>query len=65
MKDYDKLDKGKKLDDRDPVDIAGDDGKYTDLQYSADTDAHVKRTGSLRRAGEGLKKRIGSLRRKS
>lgn len=52
------------IDKRDPVDIAGDEGRYSDLQYAADTDAHVNRTGSLRKASDGLKRRIGSLRGK-
>lgn len=53
MKDYDK---------RDPIAIAGDDAKYTDLQHAADVDAHpVRRHGSLK---EGLKRRVGSLRKK-
>ncbi|KAJ9625913.1 hypothetical protein H2203_004681 [Taxawa tesnikishii (nom. ined.)] len=67
MSDYDKMRDHKQLDTRDPIAIAGDDAKYVDMQHSmgsADTDAFVKRTGSLRRAGEGLKKRIGSLRKK-
>lgn len=50
------------LDQRDPVEIAGGEGRYADLQYAADVDAHpVKRSGSLR---DGIKRRIGSLRKK-
>lgn len=47
----------------DPVHIAGDDGKYVDMELANthDTDAGIRRSGSLR---EGLKKRIGSLRKK-
>lgn len=53
MKDYDK---------RDPIEIAGDDAKYTDLQHAADVDAHPSRKhGSFK---EGLKRRVGSIRKK-
>jgi hypothetical protein len=67
MKDYQKAERDGTLDRRDPVAIAGDDGKYAELEFknsgmSKDADASVRRTGSLRQAGEGLKKRIGSLR---
>ncbi|KAF2163998.1 hypothetical protein M409DRAFT_68224 [Zasmidium cellare ATCC 36951] len=63
MKDYSKKKENGTLDNRDPVHIAGDDAKYADMQFanSHDTDAGVRRSGSLR---EGLKKRIGSLRKK-
>jgi len=63
---------GKNLDPRDPVEIAGGDRRYGDLQDQAevgnhvsgsnakhhDVDSHVDRTSSLRKAGEGLKKRL-------
>jgi hypothetical protein len=67
MKDYHKAERDGTLDRRDPVAIAGDDGKYVDLEYknsgmSKDADASMRRSSSLRHAGEGLKKRIGSLR---
>lgn len=56
------------LDDRDPVRIAGDDGRYADLEIAntKDNDAggNLRRGGSLRAVGDGLKKRIGSLRKK-
>ena len=63
MKDYNKKKANGTLDDREPVHIAGDDGKYAEMEFanSRDTDAGVRRSGSLR---EGLKKRIGSLRKK-
>ncbi|GAB7341585.1 hypothetical protein MBLNU457_7792t1 [Dothideomycetes sp. NU457] len=62
MKDYDKMKERKQLDGRDPIEIAGDDAKYTDLQHAADVDAHPSRKhGSLK---EGLKRRVGSLRKK-
>jgi len=62
MKDYDKMKDRKQLDERDPIEIAGDDAKYTDLQHAADVDAHPnRRHGSLK---EGLKRRVGSLRKK-
>ena len=53
----------KSLDTRDPIVIAGNDAKYTDLQHAADTDAHPTplRKGSIK---EGLKRRIGSIRKK-
>ncbi|THY32058.1 hypothetical protein D6D01_02675 [Aureobasidium pullulans] len=65
MSDYDKQKDRKKLDNRDPVEIAGDDSRYADLVMAADSDAHTQmnRTSSLRKAGEGLKKRL-SLRRR-
>jgi len=60
-RDHNKKDR-KGLDTRDPVEIAGGDARYTDLQHAADVDAHpVQRHGSLK---EGLKRRIGSIRKK-
>lgn len=52
------------LDARDPVDIAGGESKYVDMELAKthDSDANRHRSGSLR---EGLKKRIGSLRKKN
>ena len=55
MKDYHDQERSGTLDRRDPVAIAGDDGKYVDMEI-----ANAKRSGSL----SGLKKRIGSLRKK-
>ncbi|KAF7196772.1 hypothetical protein HII31_01911 [Pseudocercospora fuligena] len=51
------------LDNRDPVDIAGGEGHYVDAEiaHTNDTDSGMRRKGSLR---DGLKKRIGSLRKK-
>lgn len=64
MSDYDKLKDRKQLDNRDPVEIAGGESQYADLVTAADTDAHtMNRTSSLRKAGEGLKKRL-SLRKR-
>lgn len=63
--DYHRAARKGTLDARDPVAIAGDDGKYAELEIAnarASTSDDVKRTGSLRAAGENLKKRIGSLR---
>lgn len=70
MKDYHNAERQGTLDTRDPVEIAGNDGKYVDAEMasyanSRDNDAAVKRTGSLRAAGDSLKKRIGSLRHKN
>lgn len=63
MSDYDKSKKDRKsIDARDPVAIAGDEGRYADLQHAADVDAHpIKRHGSLR---DGLKRRFGSIKKK-
>ena len=67
MRDYHKAERNGTLDPRDPVVIAGGDAKYAELQYANDNSlqSNVKRTGSLRAAGEGLKKRFGSLGKKS
>ncbi|KAF2858791.1 hypothetical protein K470DRAFT_118919 [Piedraia hortae CBS 480.64] len=68
-KDYHQAEQSGKLDQRDPVKIAGDDGKYADMEL-ANAASHETsheapdasgRSGGLR---EGIKKRIGSLRRK-
>ncbi|KAI5243474.1 hypothetical protein E4T42_07303 [Aureobasidium subglaciale] len=64
MSDYDKQKDRKNLDSRDPVEIAGGESHYADLAIANDramatnTDAHMTRTSSLRKAGEGLKKRL-------
>ena len=74
MSSYDARDSRdrKNLDSRDPVEIAGGEGKYQDLQNAVNVEAHasgssdahrdvkshVSRTSSLRKAGEGLKKRL-------
>jgi hypothetical protein len=64
MSDYDKQKDRKKLDERDPIEIAGGASRYADLVTAADTDAHtVNRTSSLRKVSDGLKKRL-SVRRK-
>ncbi|TKA83824.1 hypothetical protein B0A55_00157 [Friedmanniomyces simplex] len=60
-KDYHRAERNGTLDTRDPVEIAGNDGKYAELEQAnvaKDVDADMKRGGSLR----GLKNRIGSLR---
>ena len=51
------------LDSRDPVEIAGGEAQYADLQRANDTDIHAspRRSGSLRQGVEGLKKRVGSV----
>ncbi|GAB7364437.1 hypothetical protein MBLNU230_g4978t1 [Neophaeotheca triangularis] len=54
-----------KLDARDPVEIAGDDGAYADLQHANDRDLPNSSAGGIGRSGSlkaGLKRRIGSLR---
>lgn len=62
-KDYKKKERQGLLDTRDPTEIAGDDGRYTDVQAANDTDLHnnMRRSGSLRAAGDSIKRRIGSL----
>lgn len=64
--DYHEAERAGKLDPRDPVTIAGGDAKYAELQHANnhELESSVRRTGSLRAAGEGLKKRLGSLRKK-
>ena len=62
-KDYKKQERQGMLDKRDPTTIAGDDGKYADIQAANDTDLH--KSHSIKAAGGNLKKRIGSLRRKN
>ena len=51
------------LDARDPVEIAGNDGKYAEAEMAnyGNNDT-VRRTGSIRAAGDSLKRRIGSMR---
>jgi len=68
--DYHNAQRKGTLDARDPVEIAGGDGKYVDAELanyarSHDNDATVKRTVSIRAAGDSLKKRIGSLRHRN
>ncbi|KAK5108843.1 hypothetical protein LTR62_007733 [Meristemomyces frigidus] len=69
-KDYKNAKARGTLDERDPIAIAGDDRKYADLAYKnggeqEDKDNQIHRSsGSIRHVGEGLKKRIGSLRHK-
>ncbi|KAK3706294.1 hypothetical protein LTR37_012809 [Vermiconidia calcicola] len=59
-RDYKDQERDGTLDQRDPVHIAGDDGKYADMEFanSKDTDAGHKHSGSM----GGLKQKIGSLR---
>ena len=53
-----------KLDDRDPVDIAGGEGRYVDMEVN-EVRAEASASDARRRSGhgtmDGLKKRIGSL----
>lgn len=53
----------KTVDTRDPVEIAGGESRYMDMQHDMDPEAHMTRTSSLRRAGEGLKKRLSMKKR--
>lgn len=72
MSDYDKLKDSKELDQRDPVEIAGGQSSYAAMEQQVDPETHISgrsdnhkdvqshigRTSSLRRVGEGLKKRM-------
>lgn len=65
MSDYDKSARKGTLDQRDPVEIAGDDGKYAELEMA---NAEASGSGGISRPREGshslkdgLKRRIGSL----
>lgn len=65
--DYHRAQRKGTLDARDPVEIAGNDAKYAELEHANRPRAYdegqdtgnIARSGSLR---EGLKRRIGSLR---
>lgn len=64
MSDHNRRKDRKSIDHRDPVEIAGDDAKYTDLQHASDVDAHrhnQQRKGSIK---DGIKRRIGSIKHK-
>jgi len=67
--DYHKAQRAGTLDKRDPVPIAGDDGRYVDLEIANTKDndigGGVRRGSSLKGVSDGLKRRIGSLRRKN
>jgi hypothetical protein len=61
-KDYHRAERKGTLDTRDPIEIAGNDGQYAELEQAnvrKDYEADVGRKNSV--VG-GLKKRIGSLR---
>ncbi|KAK4550367.1 hypothetical protein LTR36_003334 [Oleoguttula mirabilis] len=63
-KDFRKAERKGTLDARDPVQIAGSDAKYADMEYANNAHAReyeegLRGHGSLK---EGLKRRIGSLR---
>jgi hypothetical protein len=66
MKDYRQREREGTLDRRDPVEIAGGEGNYADMQIAAaakqdgDVEPAVKKSGH-----ESLRKRIGSLRKKN
>lgn len=76
---YEKAARAGTLDARDPIEIAGGEGPYADLEIAAmekerglkssrtravsSDGAVVRRSGSLRAAGESLRRRIGSLRK--
>ena len=66
-RDYHEAERRGQLDPRDPVEIAGDDGKYADLEIAniraaeaTSSDANMSRGGIK----GSLKKRIGSLKKK-
>ena len=59
QKKYHEAERRGKLDPRDPVEIAGDDGKYVDMELAAEARANDR---DVKGHGFGsLKKRIGSL----
>lgn len=69
MRDYDKAERKGTLDARDPVEIAGGDAPYAEMELSkaeASGSGGISRpregSGGLR---EGLKKRIGSIKKKA
>ena len=69
-RDYHKAERKGTLDARDPVEIAGGDGKYAEAELAAygssrDHDSNVKRKGSIRAAGDSLRNRIGGLRHRN
>lgn len=66
-KDFETAERNGTLDKRDPMDIAGGQAKYVELENKNDKEynSNINRSSSLRLAGEGLKKRLGSLRRKN
>lgn len=66
-KDFETAERNGALDKRDPMDIAGGQAKYVELENKNDKEynSNINRSSSLRLAGEGLKKRLGSLRRKN
>ncbi|CAK4030896.1 Hypothetical predicted protein [Lecanosticta acicola] len=61
-RDYDQAKRHGSLDGRDPIDIAGGESRYVDMQLANAKDNDIRRSSSLR---QGLKKRIGSLRKKN
>lgn len=68
-RDYHDAERRGELDPRDPVDIAGGEGRYVDLEV-ADARANAEATSSdpnMNRGGirGSLKKRIGSLKKKA
>lgn len=64
MRDYERQKRDGSLDNRDAAVIAGSDARRADMEIAntRDNDASVGRSGSLR---AGLKKRIGSLKKKA
>ena len=62
-KDYHAAERNGTLDRRDPVEIAGDDGKYVDLEMrnGADTGDVTSFRSEMKSELGSLKKRIGSL----
>lgn len=69
-RDYHEAERQGKLDPRDPVEIAGDDGKYADLEIAnlraTGADVATSSDANLTRGGirGSLRKRIGSLKKK-
>ena len=59
MQDYHERERKGKLDQRDPVDIAGDDSKYVDMELANAS------TAEPRHKHISLRERIGSLKQRN
>jgi hypothetical protein len=66
MKDYRQREREGTLDRRDPVEIAGGEGNYADMQIAAAAKQDGDVEPAVKKSGHGsLRKRIGSLRKKN
>lgn len=64
-KAYRKTERDGLIDNRDPVDIAGGESRYVDNEIAHTNDIETGRERSGSGLRDGLKKRIGSLRKKA